>query len=177
MFEATRPPGDEEVAFHWLDFTKILLRLSGHFTAGATSAIAELIDLGQWFAGASDTGAPTYDTVSIKAHELGAEVEGQASRINAELESLGDIIVSDPVKLAYFAKAGCAPDPGCPQALQSDPTRRRRARRPTKIAGTDAIVEDTIETYTTSNESACKVTGTSNYACTPQGLKLTFKNS
>ncbi|MFZ0384693.1 MAG: hypothetical protein WAL22_03425 [Solirubrobacteraceae bacterium] len=46
-----------------------------------------------------------------------------------------------------------------------------------KIAGTDAVAEYTIETYTTSNESACKVTGTSKYSCTAQGLKLTFKNN
>ena len=45
-----------------------------------------------------------------------------------------------------------------------------------KIAGTDGIVEYTIETYSYTNESSCKVTGTSRYTCTAQGLKLTFKN-
>jgi hypothetical protein len=46
-----------------------------------------------------------------------------------------------------------------------------------KIAGTDDTVNFTIETYNTSNESSCKVIGTSKYTCSAAGTKLEFKNS
>jgi hypothetical protein len=121
VFEATRPDETEETVFEWLDLSKIFLSLTDHVSGGATGAIAELIDLGQWYAGATETGAPTYDEVSIKAHELGAEVNEQASRITDQLDTLGDIIVSDPEKLAYFARADCAPGPNCPEELENDP--------------------------------------------------------
>jgi hypothetical protein len=45
-----------------------------------------------------------------------------------------------------------------------------------KIAGTDGTVEYTIETWSTSNESACKVRGTSQFACTAAGTNLTLKH-
>jgi hypothetical protein len=46
-----------------------------------------------------------------------------------------------------------------------------------KIAGTDATVNFTIETYSTSNESSRKVIGTNKYTFTAAGTKLEFKNS
>lgn len=121
VFEDTRPPESDETAFQWADFTKILLGLFDHVSGGATGAIAELIDLGQWFAGATSEGAPTYDEISIKAHELGEQVNEQGNRIGDQLETMGDIIVSDPEKLAYFANADCAPGPKCPEDLENDP--------------------------------------------------------
>jgi hypothetical protein len=45
-----------------------------------------------------------------------------------------------------------------------------------KIAGTEGTVEYTIETWSTSNESACKVQGTSQFACTAAGTNLTLKH-
>ena len=45
-----------------------------------------------------------------------------------------------------------------------------------KIVGTDATVEYRIETYTTSNDSYCKIIGTSSFTCTAGGTALTFKN-
>jgi hypothetical protein len=45
-----------------------------------------------------------------------------------------------------------------------------------KIAGTGASVEYTIETWSTSNESSCKIIGTSHFTCTAEGTKLTFRN-
>jgi hypothetical protein len=46
-----------------------------------------------------------------------------------------------------------------------------------KIAGTDDLVNYTIYTYPTSNESSCKVEGTHKYTCVAEGLKLELKNS
>ncbi len=43
------------------------------------------------------------------------------------------------------------------------------------IAGTNATVQYTIEVWSTTNESQCKVHGSSKYTCTAQGTKLTFK--
>jgi hypothetical protein len=45
-----------------------------------------------------------------------------------------------------------------------------------KIAGTDAMVEYTIETSTYTNDSACKVTPPSAGHCSAGGLGLTFTN-
>jgi hypothetical protein len=45
-----------------------------------------------------------------------------------------------------------------------------------KIAGTSGTVEYTIETWSTSNESSCRVHGTSMFTCTATGTKLTFKH-
>jgi hypothetical protein len=44
------------------------------------------------------------------------------------------------------------------------------------IAGTNATVEYKIEVYSTTNESSCKVHGSSKYSCTAEGTKLTFKD-
>ena len=44
------------------------------------------------------------------------------------------------------------------------------------IAGTNARVEYRIEVYSTTNESSCKVHGSSKYSCTAAGTKLTFKD-
>jgi hypothetical protein len=120
IFDASKAPADGDVTFRWLDLTKILLKLIGPATEGTTTVVGGLIDLGQWFAGATANGAPTYDTFNVKAHAFGAAVQEQTDRINAQLETLGNVIVSDPVKLAYFAKADCAPGPNCPKALQRD---------------------------------------------------------
>ena len=43
-----------------------------------------------------------------------------------------------------------------------------------KVVGTSDEVEYTIEVYSTSNESACKVRGSQHFKCTAEGLKLTF---
>jgi Interleukin-like EMT inducer len=120
IFNASKAPAGGDVTFRWLDLTKILLKLIGPATEGTTAAVGGFIDLGQWLAGALQDGAPTYDTFNIKAHAFGAAVQEQADRIKPELESLGNIIVSDPVKLAYFANADCAEGPKCPKALQLD---------------------------------------------------------
>ena len=44
-----------------------------------------------------------------------------------------------------------------------------------KVQGTDAVVDYNIYTYSTSNESSCKVTPTAAGRCTAAGLKLTFQ--
>lgn len=45
-----------------------------------------------------------------------------------------------------------------------------------KIGGTNASVEYTIQTWSTSNESACKVIDSKQFTCTAEGTKLTFKH-
>lgn len=45
-----------------------------------------------------------------------------------------------------------------------------------KIEGTDATVEYQMMTYSTSNESSCKVIGTSLFTCTAAGTRLTFEH-
>ena len=45
-----------------------------------------------------------------------------------------------------------------------------------EISGTSATVEYTIETWSTSNESSCRVSGASHFTCTAAGTRLTFKN-
>jgi hypothetical protein len=45
-----------------------------------------------------------------------------------------------------------------------------------KVQGTDAVVDYQIYTYTTSNESSCKVTPARVGRCTAESLKLTFQN-
>lgn len=44
------------------------------------------------------------------------------------------------------------------------------------IAGTNATVEYKIEVYSTTNESSCKVHGSSKYTCSAGGTNLTFKD-
>lgn len=45
-----------------------------------------------------------------------------------------------------------------------------------EIEGTNATVEYKIEVYSTTNESSCKVHGSSKYSCTAGGTSLTFKD-
>jgi hypothetical protein len=45
-----------------------------------------------------------------------------------------------------------------------------------EIEGTNATVEYKIEVYSTTNESSCKVHGSSKYSCTAAGTNLSFKD-
>lgn len=45
-----------------------------------------------------------------------------------------------------------------------------------EIEGTHATVEYRIEVYSTTNESSCKVHGSSKYSCAAGGTNLTFKD-
>jgi hypothetical protein len=44
------------------------------------------------------------------------------------------------------------------------------------IEGTNATVEYKLEVYSTTNESSCKVHGSSKYSCSAGGTNLTFKD-
>ena len=44
------------------------------------------------------------------------------------------------------------------------------------IEGTNATVEYKLEVYSTTNESSCKVHGSSKYSCSAGGTSLTFKD-
>ena len=46
-----------------------------------------------------------------------------------------------------------------------------------RINGTGATVEYQMFVYPTSNDSFCKVIGTTKFTCTAEGRDLTFKNS
>jgi len=122
VFKETRAEPSGEVTAHWLEFTKIMLGLAGHLTAGATSVVAELIDLGQWIAGAEKDGSPTYDELSIRADELSQTVAKQGAQVDTEVNVvMRNVIFSDPAKLAYWGKwANCVRTvPGCPPGLSS----------------------------------------------------------
>lgn len=45
-----------------------------------------------------------------------------------------------------------------------------------RIVGSSGTVEYTIETWSTSNESSCRVNGVAHFTCTAAGTKLTFKD-
>jgi hypothetical protein len=129
VYTATNPPDDAQSSFVWLDLTKILLSLTSNLTGGATGAVANLIDLGQWATGTSDDGRPTYASVQIAADDLGKTVADRAQATAKQFASLADIIVSDPKKLAYFGRwADCsASDPGCPPEMRWDTSQQVQA--------------------------------------------------
>jgi hypothetical protein len=119
IFEATHKPKDE-TTYRWLEFTKILLELAAPFTEDVTGEMAGLMDLGMWVAGATAGGESTYDDFAIKANQLGDNLIDQLSQTAATYDRLGDIIVSDPKKLAYFGEyGGCNPvgNDKCPREL------------------------------------------------------------
>lgn len=118
VYDDVNKPQDE-VAMKWVEFTRIILGLLGPLTHEVTGVIGHLLDLGVWAYGASQSGAPTYDEVKVKADELGAEMVEQAQQAQATYARMGDVIVSDYTKLALIGQyGGCNPSsPGCPPEL------------------------------------------------------------
>lgn len=118
IYDDVNKPQDE-VAMKWVEFTRIILGLLGPLTHEVTGVIGHLLDLGVWAYGASQSGAPTYDEVKVKADELGAELVEQAQQAQATYARMGDVIVSDYEKLALIGQyGGCnASSPGCPPEL------------------------------------------------------------
>lgn len=119
VWRSARQP-DDETAFRWIDFTKIILELLAPFTHDVTAELGALLDLGVWAHGATKAGASTYDEVAIQADDLGTELVARAQQTAEHYRRMADIIVSDPAKLAYFGtNGGCdlVTDPSCPEPL------------------------------------------------------------
>ncbi len=118
IYDDVNKPQDE-VAMKWIEFTRIILGLLGPLTHEVTGVIGHMLDLGVWAYGASQSGAPTYDEVKVKADELGAELVEQAQQAQATYARIGDVIVSDYDKLAQIGQyGGCnVASPGCPPEL------------------------------------------------------------
>lgn len=101
---------DSETTLRWLEFTSIMLKLIGPATAHVTNEIGEAMDLGVWAFGANQEGQPTYDGISIKAHELGKELSMEMQAAAKTYRQMGDVIVSDPKKLELIGRyGGCNP--------------------------------------------------------------------
>lgn len=72
--------------------------------------------------GADTDGTPSADEVRFKADELGARFVEQAEATKATFRQLGDIIISDPLKLQVVgSNANCVPGArgGCPIDYQA----------------------------------------------------------
>jgi hypothetical protein len=118
---------DNETALRWIEFTSIVLKLAGPATAHVSNEIGEVLDLGVWAFGSDKEGHPTYDEVSIKAHELGKTLSDQMASAAETYGAMGDVIVSDPKKLALVGKyALCEPGPGCKEAFSFTTAQRRQ---------------------------------------------------
>ncbi len=115
--DAQNPKG--EATFSWLHFTQIILKLLGPATGGLTSEASDLIELGVWVAGTQSTGKPSGDEVRFQADALGTTFVAQAEATQATFRQLGDIIISDPVKLETVgSKANCNAGLTCPPEYQ-----------------------------------------------------------
>ena len=110
---------DSNTSLEWVEFTSIMLKLAGPLTLHATNTLGELLDLGVWAFGSTPEGRPTYDGVEIKAHELGSALMKQMESTVGTYRAMGDVIVSDPKKLAEVGKhGGCNPEKGsCPSGF------------------------------------------------------------
>jgi hypothetical protein len=115
--DANKP--EDEVAYRWVEFTRIMLGLLGPATHEISAVVGHMLDLGVWAYGAGKGGEPTYDEVRARADELGAELVEQAQQAQATYDRMGDVIVSDYAKLSVVGAAGgCNPSsPGCPPEL------------------------------------------------------------
>lgn len=88
-----------ETTLRWVEFTSIMLKLAGPLTGHVSNEIGELMDLGVWGFGASESGRPTYTEVSIQATELAGELRKELENAAATYKAMARVIVSDPNKL------------------------------------------------------------------------------
>lgn len=116
--DATQPKNS--AAFRWSEFTEIILRILGPLTAGATTEVAALLNLGVWAFGSTQAGLPTESEVQVKADQLGNELARQAQSAMATYSRMGDLIVSDYAKLSVVGpNANCDPSsPDCQKEFQ-----------------------------------------------------------
>lgn len=112
---------DSKISFNWLEFTEALIGLipiAGQEAESGLETLATLFEFGMRTYGAVDQGGEATDRdVEIESTKLGAELLTESQRMQASIQSMGDVIVSDYAKLSELGPhAGCnASDPDCPK--------------------------------------------------------------
>lgn len=100
-----------ETSLRWVEFTSIMLKLAGPLTGHISNTLGEIMDLGVWGFGASESGRPTYTEVSLKATEVAGELRKELEGAAATYKAMNRVIVSDPYKLKKVGtQAGCSPN-------------------------------------------------------------------
>jgi hypothetical protein len=100
-----------ETSLRWVEFTSIMLKLAGPLTGHISNTLGELLDLGVWGFGASESGRPTYTEVSLKATEIAGELRKELEGAAATYKAMIRVIVSDPYKLKKVGtEANCSPN-------------------------------------------------------------------
>jgi hypothetical protein len=114
VYKESQAPKDEST-MRWLEFTQILLELGGPFTHEVSGTMAGAMSLGIWLFGANSEGGEV-DEIPFEADELGNKIVEQLDATVKTYQRMGDVIVSDPVKLRFVAEhGGCSPEAkGCP---------------------------------------------------------------
>jgi hypothetical protein len=114
VYKEAQEPKDEST-MRWLEFTQILLELGGPFTHEVSGTMASAMSLGIWLFGANPEGGEA-EEIPFEADELGNKIVEQMDATVKMYERMGDVIVSDPVKLRFVAEhGGCSPGAkGCP---------------------------------------------------------------
>ena len=114
VYKEAEQPKDEST-MRWLEFTKILLELGGPFTHEVSGSVASAMSLGIWMFGANEGGGEA-EEIPFEADQLGDKIVQQMHATVETYKRMGDVIVSDPVKLQFVGEhGGCSPEAkGCP---------------------------------------------------------------
>jgi hypothetical protein len=104
VHDEAKPP-DNKSTMRWLEFTEILLELAGPITHEVSSTIAGVMELGTWMFGADEEGGPI-EEIPFKADEFGADLVKEMQASVARYYRMGDVIVTDPAKLAFVGENG-----------------------------------------------------------------------
>ena len=114
VYKEAQEPNDEST-MRWLEFTQILLELGGPFTHEVSGTVASAMSLGIWLFGANQGGGEA-DEIPFEADQLGDKIVQQMQATVETYKRMGDVIVSDPVKLQFVGEhGGCSPEAkGCP---------------------------------------------------------------
>jgi hypothetical protein len=109
VYKEAEAPKDKS-AMRWLEFTQILLELGGPFTHEVSGTVASAMSLGIWLFGSNEEGGEA-DEIPFEADQLGDKIVEQMHATVETHKRMGDVIVSDPVKLRFVAEHGaCSPD-------------------------------------------------------------------
>jgi hypothetical protein len=98
-------PPDDEATMRWLEFAEILLELAGPITHEVSSTVAGVMELGTWMFGANSNGGPV-EEIPFKANEFGKDLVAQMRQSVEMYKRMGDVIVTDPEKLAFAGENG-----------------------------------------------------------------------
>lgn len=104
VHDEAKPP-DNKSTMRWLEFTEILLELAGPLTHEVSSTIAGVMELGTWMFGADEQGGPI-EEIPFKANEFDAELIKEMQASVERYHRMGDVIVTDPDKLAFVGENG-----------------------------------------------------------------------